>query len=420
MKYFFLLFTCLFFLPNLQAQTWEEPYIGADSTVFYLPDANAVYWRYGGTRVANGPIGLQIKGEFPNARYFSYNIYNDDTKMTLGSFKDYEISPDKEDINPFLSLSQNETTTYTLYIVPEGSDVKAKNVLYFPDSLVNVSVLLRYYLPNNDIFGGGNLPEISFYNVDTKNVLKASPSTPIPSLSKEEVEKYILPRYKWLARRYKRNPDKVLAKIRKKQKKGNSTKTQKSITREVTAPAFNFYTSKDSIHSYNFKTEGTYPNNDNFYLTMPIIRSEESDVLLLKFRPPNYPKSENEYNSSDVRYFSISQGDEFTYNYITLHDENLKVNKDGFIYLAIAHAGPKVNSKIEELDINFMPWKTKNKMLIIYRQMLPLKQYKFGIDKVPQYDPNKQFNQYGSIYIQDYSPVGRFISLQDFLLINDL
>ena len=76
--------------------------------MLYLPDANAVYWRYGWERMEGDVNGFVVKGQMPNARYFSYNLYDDVTKSSLGSLTDFNIKFDN-------------TNSYTLYIVPEGT-----------------------------------------------------------------------------------------------------------------------------------------------------------------------------------------------------------------------------------------------------------------------------------------------------------
>ena len=68
-----------------QQATWEAPYRGDDPALLYLPDTKATYWRYGWKRKPGSKTGIIIKGQMPDARYFSYNVYNDDIKSTLGS-----------------------------------------------------------------------------------------------------------------------------------------------------------------------------------------------------------------------------------------------------------------------------------------------------------------------------------------------
>ena len=413
------LFLIILFYGNVQSQTWEKPYVGSDSTVLYLPDANVVYWRYGWKRKVNDKNGVVIKGKFPNARYFSYNVYNDDTKMSLGSFTDFEIIPENVGTNPFKTPETNNSGSYTLYVVPEGSKISGENILYFPDSLTDVSVILRHYLPEGNINGGKELAKISLLDVETDKILDAPPSVPIPKLSKEEVKTYLIPLFKKLTKEFEEDPKKVLSKL-EDQRKQKSLKINELVCKEVVARSFTHFKSGDSIHSFNLQTQGTYPNNDNYYLTMPIIR-KGNEILFVKFKNPKYPKSRSDYSKSNIRYFSMSQGDEYTYNYLTLADKDLMVSDDGYIYIIVADNKKNIADKAKELNINYMPWEVNEKMLLIYRQMLPRKEFEHGINKVKKYNNDKnEKGQMADEFIGDFAPFGKFIDIQQFLLIDDI
>jgi hypothetical protein len=153
---------------------------------------------------------------------------------------------------------------------------------------------------------------------------------------------------------------------------------------------------------------------------MPIIRKGD-DILIVKFKNPKYPKSKNDYSTSNIRYFSMSQGDEYTYNYLTLADKDLRVSDDGYIYIIIADNNKEIIDKTKELSINYMPWKVNEKMLLIYRQMLPKREFENGIDKVKKFDNNKnEMEQQADKYIKGFAPFGKFIAVQQFLMIDDI
>ena len=68
-----------------------------------------------------------------------------------------------------------------------------------------------------------------------------------------------------------------------------------------------------------------------------------------------------------------------------------------------------------------MPWKVNEKMLLIYRQMLPRKEFEHGINKVKKYDNDKnEKGQMADEFIGDFAPFGKFIGVQQFLLIDDI
>lgn len=93
-NFLLLLFFVGFFFSALsvKAQTWDKPYPGNDPATLYYPEQNAVYLRYGWQNSGTGI--LIIKGHFPRARYYSYNLYDDRTKGSILALADYEIKED--------------------------------------------------------------------------------------------------------------------------------------------------------------------------------------------------------------------------------------------------------------------------------------------------------------------------------------
>jgi len=397
---------------------WEPPYVGSDPTVLYLPDAKAVYWRYGWERKPGDTGGVVISGTFPDARYFSYNVYDDTTKSSLGSFADQELTPADGGSNPFKG-GENTQSNYTIHVVPEGTKVDAENVLYFPDSLTKVSVFLRHYVPNGDIYGGVPMPEIANFDASTGEQSAAATSTAIPKLSRAEVKRYLIPMMKNLVNKFEDNPREVLSQIHHRDK-NETLKINELVARQVCSKAFDRFHEGELIQSFRLATAGTYPNKDNLYLVLPVVR-ETDEVLLVSFKAPSYPKSPAEYPDAPLRYFSLSQGDDISYGFGTVIDKDMTVHEDGNIYFLIGDEEAALKEKAQQLGANFMPWKAKEKMLLIYRHMLPKDDYEHGINQVAIFSHEKpEQGQEGSAFIGDYSPIGKLISKQDALSLKEL
>lgn len=387
---------------------WEPPFVGSAPTTLYLPDAYATYWRYGWQRNPEDKGGYVFKGQFPQARYFSYNVYSDDSKMSLGSFADQQLKADAGKDNPFAG-GQRGDATYTLHVVPEGTQIDAKNVLYFPDDLTRVSVLLRHYVPENGIEGGVPMPAISGFDPATGKLSVAAASHPVPSLSKLEIQRYLIPMFKDLAGQFVDSPKEVIEKIHHSVT-GHPLSMKELIAHRLLSKAFTHYHKGEVIESYKLATTGTYPNQDNLYLILPAVR-EADEVLLVKFRAPSYPKSPADYPAAPLRYFSLSQGDNLSYGSGTLIDKDMRVNADGNIYFLIGDEQAALRDKASALGANFMPWKATNEMLLVYRHMLPKADYVHGINQVADYVGDKpEKGQEGRAFIGDYAPVGRLIS----------
>ena len=81
--------TCSFALTRLDATT----------TNALAVDTGAVYW--GGTYAALPGTRIRIEGQYPHARYISWNVY-DAAARPIDALSDVELAPDAGSSNPFL------------------------------------------------------------------------------------------------------------------------------------------------------------------------------------------------------------------------------------------------------------------------------------------------------------------------------
>jgi hypothetical protein len=403
---FFLLPSCSFFIAVFllgisftapvttygQNTVWEKPFAGNDPSVLYYPDQNAVYFRYAWEN-KHGK-GLVIKGKMPEARYFSFNLYNDYTKSSIIAKADVEIQPDAGD-----------STSYTIHIMPDHTAGPYQNLIILPDSVKSASIFLRYYLARGDIFANRPLPTINM--LDAGNTKSPLPSIPQPSMSSEDMAR--------LKKLVMANPKMISGKERKVLTSSSSTFEEKEpiISKVLTLPIFSHYTNPDNISAYRFNPGGNYPNKDNHYILMPVVRKKQ-DVLVVRFKAPTHSFHPG-YTSSQVRYFSLSQGNEYTNTSITLYDEQLKVSSDGFIYVVVANDKKELRELASEMGINFMPWLYKERLVLILRHMLPAQSFTTSTREVPLFDKTKPAKgQEAEMAIGEYALVGKFIKAKNF------
>ena len=146
---------------------WES-YIGRDTTVGILPDAYANYFTYTVART-NKNIGFKISGEFPDTRYFSFNVYSLGDNTTQGSIVDFEIQTDSGKPNPFLENKDSVEVgdRYTVYLLPsKKTDKSLPNVLPFKDDVRLMTMVIRLYDYNKDDFGGVEFPTVEAITLD--------------------------------------------------------------------------------------------------------------------------------------------------------------------------------------------------------------------------------------------------------------
>ncbi len=398
--------------------TWEAAYRGDDPKLLYLPDAKATYWRYGWVRKPGDKTGIVIKGKMPDARYFSYNVYNDNTKSSLGSITDYKLQTDDGSLNPFAGKGGELHSDYTVVVLPQGVKTDAKNVLYFPDKLTKVSVFLRYYAARNDYEGGAPLPKVQLFDPDTDKTSPAPPSSVVPIISKQEAKKYLVPMLEQMIKDFENDPEAAAEKLQSS-RTGAPLDMKELIASQVVAKAFKLFKPGATQYSFRLLTAGTYPNDDNYYLGLPVIMTEEQ-VLLARFKAPRMPASVADYPNADVRYFSLSQGDEFSYTHGTIMDTEMEIDSEGFANFIIARKTPQIVAKAEELGVNFMPWLAGNKLLMIYRHMLPATEFSKGIDKVKPFDPQQpSADQVAVKTIGNYALAGKIMTRDGILAMSE-
>jgi len=371
-----------------QNNSWEKPYAGNDPSLLYYPDQNAVYFRYGWENKTEH--GVVIKGKMPEARYFSYNLYNDYTKSSIAALADFEIVPDEDD-----------RSSYTIHIMPERMRGKYKNQIILPDTVQIASVFLRYYLPSKSIYANKPLPEIYFFDEDKlKPALPGIPVAPMSAADMANLKKLIMA-----------NPQIISGEERKLLSSSTATMKEKEpiISKVMTVPIFKHYTDPLSIGAFNYNSSGNYPNKDNHYIVMPVVRKKE-DVLVVRFKAPTHAMQLGD-TSKNVRYYSLSQGNEYTNTSITMHDEQLRVSNDGFVYVVVANDTREARAKANEMGINFMPWLYNERIVLILRHMLPSQGFRQSAREVPLFDNSRPAKgQEAQITIGDFALVGKFIS----------
>jgi hypothetical protein len=354
--------------------------IGSRTDLPFLPDSSANYFSYSFERSQGDKIGIRLKAKFMYARYQSYNVYNLNTRSSLSSLADIQISPDAGSTNPFVSLIQNDNRQYTIHMLPDIPEAQDyPNKLLFPDSVNLVGVLLRNYLAEQDLYGGVPLPEIEAFDLTTGEPVNVP--TPIPLDFSSFADK-IAPLVNII----------------------NLTQLLQQ---------------NNQIDFFRFAGLGLFPNLDNQYIFAPL-RLYKNEVAILKFKPPVYANILAAVPSADVRYYSLCLGDSKTYNYKTLADFRLKVASDGFIYVVIGRNEPEIRTKASGL--NFLEWvpELKNEGLVIYRNLLTASTYPNNMNQVPDIlqNINQVFNTeflQAYTYLGEYAPKGIKMSKAAFL-----
>jgi hypothetical protein len=359
---------------------WQEN-IGRRTDLPFLPDAQANYFGYSFNRKPLDKIGIRIKGQYPYARYMSYNVYDNSTRSSQASLVDTDIAANDGSVNPFTALYQPDTRNYTIYLLPDIPEAASySNALLYNKNIRNVGTLLRYYVPEGNDYGNVPLPEIEAFDMETGARVILPDAQPI-------------------------NFDEFKS-------KATAFSGVIDLTQLMQAGAEQFF--------FRFSGSGLFQNVDNKYLFAPV-RLGQNEVMMMRFIPPTYATGLGNIPDAEVRYYSLCLGDARTYNHVTRADFELKVASDGYIYVVIAREEPALITKAAGL--NYLPWvpALKGEGLIIYRNMLTRPDYAFPMELVPDILQNigsvfTPINLAGHTFLGDRAPVAVKMNKTDYLL----
>lgn len=148
-----------------QAHIWSNPMEQgsfADHNLIF-PDPGITYWNNRIT-IPEGST-LQFKGQYPDARYISFTLYDEQTNTPLAHLHGVQIEPDAGSQNPYLAdppLSANKSTYTMSVLTGEAPDQPEPNTLY-TGALGDQSIYITYRVYFRDAYedptGGVALPE---------------------------------------------------------------------------------------------------------------------------------------------------------------------------------------------------------------------------------------------------------------------
>lgn len=391
------------------------------------PEENTTYWIFDFQTYKN--MKLEIKGKFPYARYmnlilYDYNSgevavweYNGIKKKQV--LEDRDIIADEDNYNPYQpNLSRlGENRNYTVHVVREDNDSRnhlyadgtlKDNTLVIPSDLNIAAVFLRVYMPDNEghLRGDVPLPVISTFYLNDNGL--AFPS-PCPN-------QQIAP------------PDRLT---------GGFLGLDPAEIDENDPELEHLYiwsykpggADKDGDGEADGDGFGLYPNGENPYLLAPLMHDPEKDVATMKFKAPtfsrtrefpNIPFSEND----EVRYFSVCMGGYVMTNTSDcFSDEDLKIDADGYVHIAVVPNGEKSNYDSDPVW-NVFKWGQHLYPALLYRQIGVNPDFENSFSKADvaihvNMDPETSsiadiVSKKASVKIGEYAPEGIYCSLDEF------
>lgn len=381
--------------PSDSNDIWGTTYSHANLGAY--PDIYSKYWVYAYETYENPNIGLRISGLYPQARFFSFSIYNDLKGEVIDGLDDVNISPDDGYINPYNVTTNSTDNRFTIYLLKEGTnlslfpDIKEENVCYFSDDVECVSVCLRQYLGEGE-YGGVGLPAIEGVDMTTGKVVAAP----------------------------------------------------KAVTSKATIMKDGIFVPLESDKSmevpFLLSPRGDYfPNNSTDYLYCRTQLTTDQ-VLTFSFIPAPIPACVEEYRDAKARYWSICIGSVMnTYSYCSFYDRMLEYEDGEKITVAVISANNAKLAEVKEAMQNIpysylMEWneelldnqgrKISDIITVLYRNILPDKTWQYSMSTMtptPYGDPYNSITdpdkQMAHKALGEYGPLGTKYSTDEFLQI---
>jgi hypothetical protein len=343
--------------------TWT---FGVDSAIFntLYPDENAEYWA-GGTGALVPGFTYRITGEFPHARFISFNVYNG---APADHIFDEAIVPDPGSSNPFLPGAdrtvQNRRYTIPLLPAPPPADPAQRQpgALYMGGGQHDTPnpwpyMVYRIYVPDSGTGHQGGVPLPTIEIVDPLgNVV----TRPLESLSCEDARRSVT--------------DPFAAPVHAAVQSGDPPSLPAGAPGAANPPHFGVSTGlTDAVYarvtgeSFPFRG-GPASNEDNTYASASISVAN-GRVLAIRAKAPTFPATssgETVMGTGELRYWSFCQNDR-TLRYVAcVNDERVQPDGDGSFVIAISGQSDRPANAV-----NWLPWGAEPEGQLIYRQMLP-------------------------------------------------
>ena len=386
--------TCQFALTRLDATT----------TNALALDTNAVYW--GGTYAALPGTRIRIEGEYPHARYISWNVY-DAAARPIDAVSDAQLVPDPGSTNPFLPGADRTVAdrSYTAFIeVGPKPAQPAPNTLYTGDSRGG-TFLYRVYVPDagRDQKGGVPLPQVTLepaggggapltadacrelqapYAQPLNDLIAGAPGLPDPTDDRNGYPGRNPPNWRLF-----RNLCTSAVDILLDNEDGEAL--------------------RDDAYSRCGDGPGFLSNRDIAYVFAPTSRGF-GNVLVLRGRAPSFADTRRGPAvmpvGQQLRYWSFCQYEPATQRVIDCRaDDRVNVGPDGRYTIVVSTAADRPASARPECGVTRLAWGPQTQGLLIYRHMLPDPSFAQAIQNVPE--PGAE----GAV-MGDYLPEGEYLA----------
>ncbi len=317
---------------------------------------------------------VEIKGQYPHARYMSLQTYSHTLQVGTDLY-DEQIEPDPGSVNPFLPGADrtNPNRDYTVRLVggPPPPGGGPPNTLYSVSADGTRSgngLAYRMYYADRDAgpFGGVPAPAVTF-------VLANGTRIPIPTcpdlipdigltqlLASLGLNDYLLPPIGLLARR---EP------IWHKYVNAPTSYALGLTENEVIPPELSAL-----IAELTAALPSGLGENAHIKYVYAYLSQEFGKVVRFRAKLPTTPRTrdgQSAMGTGQMRYWSICTANRTTQTYGCAIDEEVPLDENGYFTVAVSTASNRPANAVPECGVAWLPWGLDPKGIVFVRNMLP-------------------------------------------------
>ncbi|MGH8454011.1 MAG: hypothetical protein ACRESW_05610 [Nevskiales bacterium] len=359
-----------------------------------FPDENATYWVAVLPALPN--TRLRVEGRFPQARYFSFNVY-DPLLRPVDAVTDYELLPRQPGTNPYRTAGTVPGANYIAYLRPAPRpEMPEANTLYSGSIALpggqslpfnpTITLIYRIYLPELDGSGGVPLPTLTLETADGSQVpvrFHMSPCQPLPpdgapGILNQAIRESSLPSQAGFL------PFPLAAAEPRAVRFYGLPETARVLLSNALGQEVppNPLTAGDG--------GGFLSNVDNAYVTFMASRDKGS-LYVVRAKAPSYARvpTDAPNGPAQLRYWSLCTNEFVTQRFAACtHDAQVPVDAQGYFTLVVSDPEQMPVNALPDNGVLWLPWGAAYyDSVFIYRHMLPSPHFAEAVQNIPYGTP---------------------------------
>lgn len=365
-----------------------------------FPDESAKYW------VALVPMlpgtRLRIDGYYPDARYFSFNVYDPLLRPT-DAIADVEILPNEGGYNSFTDPQIAYGDAYTAYVdFGSAPEERAPNTIYagqfnlgpqpMPQVLMT-GLIYRIYVPGEDkeFDGGVGLPLLTLETPDGETELLPTANCVEPLLPTLGDSVPVLgvndnlEGADFIDDPFIAQPGAMP--IGSKEASTNVFYGLPSTIFNIMRGFLGLPIPDGAEDSLPLPAGGGFLSNIHNAYTTNLFTRNYGNVVMIRAKAPTY-RGGTAFGEEQLRYWSICQNDLPTQRYVgCVADYQAHLDDDGYFTVMVSDEADRPANAVAENHIDWLAWGPYIDALLIYRHMLEADSFGQAIHNVPKGTP---------------------------------